>query len=996
MRLHKQPYVCLLLAALYSTNQTNTFMRKLYLLLATLLSFGSTAWADFHQPWTNTRSPWTETVFPWTETVTADAVTTAGMTLPSATDATYRRGTVGVTRTGSTGDVTLTFHYTSGGHALQILGVDLLNASSEVVYSDYTARAATGNADATFTLSNVAEGSYTLRYWVYGSAASSNSLTSTNGTITVMGLNSNYITSLEDLRNDKVYYFKSGRSSETSHYLLYHTAAPDNLSSTYGSGHSMAFDKSTRNFQFALYNDNGTYYMYNIEAGKFVGNATSNNTAIPLVAFPSNGIYLKPSGNSTYTWVMSTNNFTGALNAANTSGCHGVVNWTGGSKNLTDGGNVYQICEAGDLSSDIQSTISKRIAWGPEYTKITNALTTTSDVIVGAISTSAAEDLTTKCDALLASPSDDTYNAMVSAYQGAVVTLSEGDVFTIRCADTDRGYLAYSSTHSTTHAYLAGTGGSWATKFPSITDEGVSTRWAYLEKDGQKFLYNYDSQLFIGQSGGGNMPFNTPEYIEITAVDGTPTQHRIAFSGNTSKYLSFSPGYDGISAVRTYNVANDGGVKFYLTKVTTDVTPLSHDAALLAYEKAPLRKKLNEKSNIINGYIGSDLGQYNNSDGTAQEKITNAQTVVENGATTSEAITSAIADLDAITINMPKIGKLYRFKGKASGNYICPTGTGTTDSDFMAMNSSSDYAGTVFKLYEGDQVNGTTGYKLLNYGTGYFTTRTYCNGATKAAANSVKFAESPTNLGCYTIQSNASDIGTWLYDQDSKVNRNGSYAANNCDWTIEEVEYLPIPVNSTYRFGTFTSPVDLAITDTWYSKDDRLKFYIAEVDLTDNYVVLTKVENNIPANQSYVIEYVAGSQYINGCSFLKIADSAPAIQGTNQLRGSFETIATPTGQGTIYTLQPAWDDNTNDHNSATDVAFRQYNGTNIQGFRAYLPIPPGVQPAGMRFYEGNVTRIEGVEEGQTHKVDVYDLSGRRVQRATKGLYIVNGKKVLVK
>ena len=43
-----------------------------------------------------------------------------------------------------------------------------------------------------------------------------------------------------------------------------------------------------------------------------------------------------------------------------------------------------------------------------------------------------------------------------------------------------------------------------------------------------------------------------------------------------------------------------------------------------------------------------------------------------------------------------------------------------------------------------------------------------------------------------------------------------------------------------------------------------------------------------------------------------------------------------------------------------------------------------------------MTRIEGVEEGQTHKVDVYDLSGRRVQRATKGLYIVNGKKVLVK
>lgn len=993
MRLHKQPYFCLLLAALYSTNQTNTFMRKLYLLLATLLSFGSTAWADFHQPWTNTP-------FPWTETVTADAVEAASITLPSATDATYRRGTVGVTRTGSTGDVTLSFHYTSGGHALQILGVDLLNASSEVVSSDYTARTATGSADATFTLSNVAEGSYTLRYWVYGSAASSNSLTSTNGTITVTGLNSNYITSLEDLSNDKVYYFKSGRSSgNTSHYLLYHTAAPNNLSSTYGSGHSMTFDKSTPNFQFALYKSGETYYMYNIEAGKFVGNANANNAAIPLVALPSNGITLKPSASPTYTWVMSTNNFGGVLNAAQTGGCHGVVNWTGaGNQLLTDGGNIFQICEAGDLSEAIQSQIVQYIAWGPEYTKISNALATTSDVLVGAISTSAAENLQAKCDAFLASPSENTYNEMVSAYEGAPVTLSEGDVFTIQCAQTDRGYLAYSSTHSTTYAYLAGTGGTWESKFPAITADGVSTRWAYLEKDGQKFLYNYDSQLFIGQSGGGSMPFNTPEYVEIIAVDGVPTQHRIAFSGNTSKYLSFSPGYNGITAVRTFGDANDGGVKFFLTKVT-DVTPLTHDAALLAYEKAPLRKKLNEM-----GPVGTVLGQFNNSEGTGQAKLDNANAVVANDATTSEAITNAIADLNAISINQPVVGKLYRFKNKAAeGYYMRAASTGQ-----MSMTQTVDDHSTIFMLQEGDPVDGKTAFKLLNYNTGYYTYDTRNNGKVRSEANSVLFKaseggnsytnEEGVKCSYYTLKTNYSG-GPYTYGRtdNQNIDRHSYYQANNCDWIIEEVKWLPIPVSNTYMFGgTLTTPVHLAIQDAYYAKDSRLKVYTAAVDPTDNYVVLTKVEENIPANQSYVIEYVAGSDYTNGCSFLKIADSAPAIQGTNQLRGSFETIATPTGQGTIYTLQPAWDDNTNDHNSATDVAFRQYNGTNIQGFRAYLPVPPGVQPAGMRFYEGNVTRIEGVEEGQTHKVDVYDLSGRRVQRATKGLYIVNGKKVLVK
>lgn len=967
-------------------------MRKLYLFLALLLTSGNAAWADFHQPWTSTP-------FPWTESVEADAVTTAGMTLPSASDATYRRGSVSVTRTGSAGDVTLTFHYTSGGHALQILGVDLLNASSEVVYSDYTARAATGSTDATFTLSSVAAGSYTLRYWVYGSAANSNSLTSTNGTITVTGLNSDYITSLDDLSNDKVYYLKSGRSSgSTSHYLLYHTAAPNNLSSTYGSGHSMTFDPSTTNFQFALYKSGETYYMYNIEAGKFVGNASDNNAAIPMVALPSNGVTLKPSANSTYPWVMSTNNFVGALNAAETGGCHGVVNWTGGRNNLTDPGNVYQIYEAGNLSEAIQSQIAQYIAWGPEYTKISNALATTSDVLVGAISTSAAENLQAKCDAFLASPSETTYNEMVNAYEAAPVTLSEGDVFTIQCAETNRGYLAYSSTHSTTYAYLAGTGGDWSTKFPAITADGVSTRWAYLEKDGQKYLYNYDSQLFIGQSGGGSMPFNTPEYVEIIAVDGAPTQHRIAFSGNTSKYLSFSPGYDGISAVRTYNVANDGGVKFFLTKVT-DVTPLTHDAALLAYEKAPLRKKLNEM-----GTIGTALGQYNNSEGTGQAKLDNANAVVANDATTSEAITSAIADLNAISINLPKTDKLYRFKNKAAeGYYMRAASTGQ-----MSMTQTMNDHSTIFMLQEGDPVDGKTAFKLLNYNTGYYTYDTRNNGKVRSEANSVLFKaseggnsytnEEGAKCSYYTLKTDYSG-GPYTYGRtdNHNIDRHSYYQANNCDWIIEEVEWLPIPVSNTYMFGTFTSPVDLAIQDAYYAKDTRMKFYTAKVDPSDNYIVLTQVTENIPANQSYVIEYVAGSDYKNGCSFLKIADSASAIdEDTNALRGSFETIATPTDQGTIYTLQPAWDETVEDHKSATDVAFRQYNGTHIQGFRAYLPVTGSNPIQGMRFEDGQTTLIEGITPGQSHKVDVFDLSGRRVQRATKGIYIINGKKVLVK
>lgn len=215
------------------------------------------------------------------------------------------------------------------------------------------------------------------------------------------------------------------------------------------------------------------------------------------------------------------------------------------------------------------------------------------------------------------------------------------------------------------------------------------------------------------------------------------------------------------------------------------------------------------------------------------------------------------------------------------------------------------------------------------------------------------------------------------------------------NWTIEEAEWLPIPISTTYRFGTLFAPADLALvsSDASYAADGRLKFYTATIG-TDGYVNLKKVTQDIKAGEPYVVELVTDYGMSAGSQFMKITSGAPDLTAENALRGSYETIATP--QGTIYTLQAAWDETTDNNLSTDNVAFRQYNGATIQGFRAYLPVPSTVRIAGMRIVDGDVTRIEGVNAEESHKVDVYDLSGRRVQRATKGLYIINGKKVIVK
>lgn len=406
--------------------------------------------------------------------------------------------------------------------------------------------------------------------------------------------------------------------------------------------------------------------------------------------------------------------------------------------------------------------------------------------------------------------------------------------------------------------------------------------------------------------------------------------------------------------------------------------------------------------------VGTKVGEYSEPEGTTTEGL---QTLTSNYATYKPQVAAALASGDVATmetaynnfktnvkdlitterttaygtlvINQPVAGKLYRFKGHASHKYICPS----SPSSKMALDPSGDKYASVFML----QTGSTTGtFKLLNYGHGKYTKNTHDLGASNTEAESITFTESSTNVGCYKMQSNYSG-SKWFVDYNTVVDRQASYNASSCDWEIEEVTWLPIPINTAYGFGTIVPPADLALESAGtYAADGRLKFYTATIG-TDGYVNLKKVTQNIKAGEPYVVELVTENGMSQGSQFMQIASSAPELTADNALRGSYETVATP--EGTIYTLQAAWGEN---NVSATEVAFRQYNGETIQGFRAYLPVANNVRIAGMRIVDGDVTRIEGVNAEESHKVDVYDLSGRRVQRATKGLYIINGKKVIVK
>ena len=76
--------------------------------------------------------------------------------------------------------------------------------------------------------------------------------------------------------------------------------------------------------------------------------------------------------------------------------------------------------------------------------------------------------------------------------------------------------------------------------------------------------------------------------------------------------------------------------------------------------------------------------------------------------------------------------------------------------------------------------------------------------------------------------------------------------------------------------------------------------------------------------------------------------------------------------------------------------------THLLGFRAYITFDTEVDPARLNVTfvsegsEGEATTIKGTELMNSQNGDIYDLQGRKVNNAQKGIYIQNGKKVVIK
>jgi len=356
-----------------------------------------------------------------------------------------------------------------------------------------------------------------------------------------------------------------------------------------------------------------------------------------------------------------------------------------------------------------------------------------------------------------------------------------------------------------------------------------------------------------------------------------------------------------------------------------------------------------------NPLIGDGLGEY--SGVTSADMTTAYSTAISSASVTATAaqLGAWIATLEnpasKLSINQPT-GKFIRFFSSDRDNKYM----GVAESGKHPMESDVKDAGIYYVNLIGEE-NHIVSYKYGQYlrnEAGAPHAAVGNNGEAFTFSQSDVVGKYYVNCGGYLV--------AWTSTSD-RLSSPDKYAR----WKIEEVDELPVTISSV-GFATFCSPVAVTIPS-------GVKAYTGTI--SGESLLLSEVLTTIPANTAVVLEGDAGEY-----SFA--LTTSEAFDGANDLKGTIAAITWP-ASGTTYTLQETKDD------SGT-VGFYTTNVSSIPGFKAYLNTDASVKGFTFDFE----TAIKALEAAKNPAKMVYDMNGRRVENPTKGLYIVSGKKVVIK
>lgn len=372
--------------------------------------------------------------------------------------------------------------------------------------------------------------------------------------------------------------------------------------------------------------------------------------------------------------------------------------------------------------------------------------------------------------------------------------------------------------------------------------------------------------------------------------------------------------------------------------------------------------------------------------------------------------------------NIVSIGD-YAFYG---ANYVFRSMSGECLVIPEGVTNIGDYA---FYSFPMDDVSLPTTLKTI--GNYVFHNCTYLNKV--IIPNGVKSIPDHAFSGCSTLQSveipsSITSIGDYAFMYCNNLTSITSYITVDDLFTISNyafedfdkskcILYVPCGAKEIYAatsgWSGFENIVEIATFDLEVTVAGYATLYLdfaveipEEVDVyTANAVEgdllkMEQITDFLPANTGVIVKANEGTY-----TFSSTGENIAEIEG-NLLKGSAESITITAENNTKYYVLSMVDGEVGMYLAElSDGAF--LNNAN----KAYLPLyrntlgvydgnidtsNGGQLSNGFRFDFGGTTGIENVKGENGNVKTMYDLQGRKVEKPTEGIYIINGKKILVK
>lgn len=300
--------------------------------------------------------------------------------------------------------------------------------------------------------------------------------------------------------------------------------------------------------------------------------------------------------------------------------------------------------------------------------------------------------------------------------------------------------------------------------------------------------------------------------------------------------------------------------------------------------------------------------------------------------TESNSIIAETTGVCEFVICGPDANGYYSIYDEATAKYL------------YAVSSSNNY----LKVHETNDAEGKWKIEIDN--TGIATVKAQGSNT----RNWMRFNSASTLFSCYG--SGQDNIYLYVKDGDNPITTTASVKLN------------------AYGYATFASTSALDFLDA--EKADYSAWQITKI--SDTAIKFSQITSMVKAGTGILLKGTPDATI----NLNLLPAGGNNISSTNKLEGVTEAK-------TI---------NANEYYALSGNQFVKVKAGNVPAGKALLPasaIPSSARQLTIVF-DDETTGISAIESGQWIMDNVYDLQGRRVMKPTKGLYIVNGKKVVIK